>query len=137
MAVSFANVFSQTEKLTKMEYYQKYIAKPGTSRNALKAASAQDRKRSVLDKGNVVLRLQNTGIYGYDPWGLNHEFPSGSMLMDGCCTYYWTAAPVAGALKNGVPSFSVGTMYSARDHDEEFEPLSGYDAGYVDTEANI
>ena len=137
IAVSFANVFSQTEKLTKMEYYQKYIAKPGTSRNALKAASAQDRKRSVLDKGNVVLRMQNTGIYGYDPWGLNHEFPSGSMLMDGCCTYYWTAAPVAGALKNGVPSFSVGTMYSARDHDEEFEPLSGYDAGYVDTEANI
>ena len=44
IAVSFANVFSQTEKLTKMEYYQKYIAKPGTSRNALKAASAQDRK---------------------------------------------------------------------------------------------
>ena len=28
-------------------------------------------------------------------------------------------------------------MYSARDHDEEFEPLPGYDAGYVDTEANI
>ena len=43
IAVSFANVFSQTEKLTKMEYYQKYIAKPGTSRNALKAGSAQDR----------------------------------------------------------------------------------------------
>ena len=55
----------------------------------------------MLDKGNVVLRLQNTGIYGYDPWGLNHEFPAGSMLKDGCCTYYWTAAPVAGALKNG------------------------------------
>ena len=137
VSLSIFNVQAQTEKLTKMEYYQKYIAKSNASRSAQKAASAQDRKRSVLDKGNVVLRLQNTGIYGYDPWGLNHEFPAGSMLKDACCTYYWTAAPVAGALKNGVPSFSVGTMYSARDHDEEFEPLGGYDAGYVDTDANI
>ena len=31
----------------------------------------------------------------------------------------------------------MGTKYSARDHDEEFEPLHGYDAGYVDTDANI
>ena len=137
MIFSLAVIFAQKERLTKMEYYQKYLAKPGVNRTVKKTASSQDRKRSVLDKGNVVLRLQNTGIYGYDPWGLNHEFPAGSMLKDGCCTYYWTAAPVAGALKNGVPSFSVGTMYSARDHDEEFEPLPGYDAGYVDTEANI
>ena len=110
IAVSYVNLFSQTERLTKLEYYQKYIAKPGLERSAPKTASSQDRKRSVLDKGNVVLRMQNTGIYGYDPWGLNHEFPAGSMLKEGCCTYYWTAAPVAGALKNGVPSFSVGTM---------------------------
>ena len=137
MIFSLAAIFAQTEKLTKMEYYQKYLAKPDVNRTVKKTASSQDRKRSVLDKGNVVLRLQNTGIYGYDPWGLNHEFPAGSMLKDGCCTYYWTAAPVAGALKNGVPSFSVGTTYSARDHDEEFEPLPGYDAGYVETEANI
>ena len=88
VTLSIFNVQAQTEKLTKMEYYQKYIAKSNTSRSAQKAASAQDRKRSVLDKGNVVLRLQNTGIYGYDPWGLNHEFPAGSMLKDACCTYY-------------------------------------------------
>ena len=36
-----------------------------------------------------------------------------------------------------MPSVSVGTKYSARDHDEEFEPLPNYDAGYVDTDANI
>ena len=95
MIFSLAVIFAQTERLTKMEYYQKYLAKPGVNRTVKKTASSQDRKRSVLDKGNVVLRLQNTGIYGYDPWGLNHEFPAGSMLKDGCCTYYWTAAPVA------------------------------------------
>ena len=137
LIIFFSYAFSQSEQLTKLEYYQKYIQKHKQGRNTKKVTSAQDRKRSVLDKGNVSLRLQNTGIYGYDPWGLNHEFPAGSMIKDGCCTYYWTAAPVAGALKNGAPSFSVGTMYSARDHDEEFEPLPGYDAGYVDTESNI
>jgi len=125
-------------KLTKKEYYNKHIlANKKNKRLVTKTLSTQDRKRSVLDKGNVVLRMSNMAVYGYDPWGLNHEFPAGSMLMNGCCTYYWTAGPIVGALKNGVPSVSVGTMWSARDHDEEFEPLPGYDAGYVDTEANI
>ena len=133
----YSGIFGQTEDLTKLEYYELYIAKPQTQTRAPKVFSAQDRKRSVLDKGNVVLRLSNAAIYGYDPWGLCHEFPAGSMLMDGCCTYYWTAGPIAGALKNGVPTVSVGTKYSARDHDEEFEPLPAYDAGYVDTDANI
>ena len=110
LIIFFSYSFSQSEQLTKLEYYQKYIQKHKQGRNTKKVTSAQDRKRSVLDKGNVSLRLQNTGIYGYDPWGLNHEFPAGSMIKDGCCTYYWTAAPVAGALKNGAPSFSVGTM---------------------------
>ena len=41
---SIFNVQAQTEKLTKMEYYQKYIAKSNASRSAQKAASAQDRK---------------------------------------------------------------------------------------------
>ena len=118
-----SGIFGQTEDLTKLEYYELYIANPQTQTRAPKVFSAQDRKRSVLDKGNVVLRLSNAAIYGYDPWGLCHEFPAGSMLMDGCCTYYWTAGPIAGALKNGVPTVSVGTKYSARDHDEEFEPL--------------
>ena len=133
----FTFLFGQEMNLTKKQYYDLYIAKPGFNDRTSKILGAQDRKRSVLDKGNVVLRLSNAAIYGYDPWGLCHEFPAGSMIMDGCCTYYWTAGPIAGALKGGVPSVSVGTKYSARDHDEEFEPLPNYDAGYVDTDANI
>ncbi|MBU36638.1 MAG: hypothetical protein CMG29_05460 [Candidatus Marinimicrobia bacterium] len=133
----FTLLLGQEMNLTKKQYYDLYIAKPGFNDRTPKILGAQDRKRSVLDKGNVVLRLSNAAIYGYDPWGLCHEFPAGSMIMDGCCTYYWTAGPIVGALKGGVPSVSVGTKYSARDHDEEFEPLPNYDAGYVDTDANI
>ena len=137
--ILFTFVFTQKQDLglTKKEYYDLYIAKSDKKNTRAKIMSAQDRKRSVLDKGNVVLRLSNAGIYGYDPWGLSHEFPAGSMIKDGCCTYYWTAGPIVGALKNGIPSVSIGTKYSARDHDEEFEPLANYDAGYVDTDANI
>ena len=137
LIISFAFTQEQRTGLTKKEYYDLYINKSDEKKSSAKILSAQDRKRSVLDKGNVVLRLSNAGIYGYDPWGLSHEFPAGSMIKDGCCTYYWTAGPIVGALKNGVPSVSIGTKYSARDHDEEFEPLANYDAGYVDTEANI
>ena len=137
--ISFSFVFGQGQglQLTKKQYYDLYLAKDGKSKSLAKIMGAQDRKRSVLDKGNVVLRLSNAAIYGYDPWGLSHEFPAGSMIKDGCCTYYWTAGPIVGALKNGIPSVSVGTKYSARDHDEEFEPLANYDAGYVDSDANI
>ena len=129
--ISFSFVFGQGQglQLTKKQYYDLYLAKDGKSKSLAKIMGAQDRKRSVLDKGNVVLRLSNAAIYGYDPWGLSHEFPAGSMIKDGCCTYYWTAGPIVGALKNGIPSVSVGTKYSARDHDEEFEPLANYDAG--------
>jgi hypothetical protein len=135
--VAFTLVLGQSEQLTKIEYYERYLAKPDYRKHAGKTSSFQDRKRSVLDKGNLVLRMSNAAIYGYDPWGLNHEFPAGTMLMNGCCTYQWTAGPIVGALKGGVPSVSVGTKYSARDHDEEFEPLPNYDAGYVDTDENI
>lgn len=123
--------------LSKREYYNQFIA-PSKGRAPLaKPAAYDDRKRSVLDKGNMVLRLSNAAIYGYDRWGLNHEFPAGSMMTNGCCTYYWTQAPMVGALKNGVPSVSVGVRGSVRDSEEEFEPLPGYDAGYSDTDQNI
>ncbi|SVD19459.1 uncharacterized protein METZ01_LOCUS372313, partial [marine metagenome] len=135
--ITLSVLFGQDKKLSKLEYYNKHIAGSKPSRHVGKALSFQDRKRSVLDKGNLVMRMSNAAIYGYDPWGLNHEFPAGTMLMNGCCTYQWTAGPIVGALQGGVPSVSVGTKYSARDHDEEFEPLPGYDAGYVDTDANI
>ncbi len=127
--------------LSKFDYYNRVIApqfgkKPLPGRLS-KISSYDDRKRSVMDKGNMVLRLSNAAIYGYDRWGLNHEFPAGSMLKDGCCTYYWTASPMVGGLINGQPSVAVGVRGSVRDHEEEFEPLPGYDAGFVDSEANI
>ncbi|HJL74823.1 MAG: hypothetical protein QGF69_05170, partial [Candidatus Marinimicrobia bacterium] len=127
--------------LSKFDYYNRIIA-PQFGKKPLpdrldKLSSYDDRKRSVMDKGNMVLRLSNAAIYGYDRWGLCHEFPAGSMLKDGCCTYYWTASPMVGGLINGEPSVAVGVRGSVRDHEEEFEPLPGYDAGVSDTEANI
>ena len=110
--ITLSILFGQDEKLSKLEYYNKHIAGSKPSRRAGKALSFQDRKRSVLDKGNLVMRMSNAAIYGYDPWGLNHEFPAGTMLMNGCCTYQWTAGPIVGALQGGVPSVSVGTKYS-------------------------
>ena len=44
---------------------------------------------------------------------------------------------MVGALINGVPSVAVGVRGSVRDHEEEFEPLPGYDAGYSDTDNNV
>ncbi len=127
--------------LSKFDYYNRFIA-PQFGRKPLpnrlsKISSYDDRKRSVMDKGNMVLRLSNAAIYGYDRWGLNHEFPAGSMLKDGCCTYYWTASPMVGGLINGEPSVAVGVRGSVRDSEEEFEPLPGYDSGVVDSEANL
>lgn len=126
---------------SKVEYYNRFIA-PVHNKKLLpsrleKISSYDDRKRSVLDKGNMVLRLSNAAIYGYDRWGLNHEFPAGSILKDGCCTFYWTASPMVGGKINGQPSVAVGVRGSVRDHEEEFEPLPGYDANFTDTEANI
>lgn len=125
--------------LSKQEYYNKYVApqKEQEPPTLGKTKGFGDRKRSVLDVGNMVLRLSNAATLGYDRWGLNHEFPAGSMQKDGCCTYYWTMSPIVGALINGQPSVAVGVRGTMRDSEEEFEPLPGYDAGFVDTEANI
>ena len=125
--------------ITKADYYDYYVA-PAKGRmpeRLNRSMGYADRKLSVLDKGNMVLRMSNAAIYGYDRWGLNHEFPAGSMAKTGCCTYYWTQSPMVGALIDGLPSVSVGVRGSVRDHEEEFEPLPGYDAGYADTDANI
>jgi hypothetical protein len=123
---------------TKREYYEQIMGKPYPEpRSSAKVAAYDDRKRSVLDKGNMVLRLSNAAIYGYDRWGLNHEFPAGSMISSGCCTYYWTQAPIVGAKINGQPSVSVGVRGSVRDSEEEFEPLPGYDSGTSDSETNV
>ncbi len=91
-----------------------------------------DRKRSVFDVGKLVVRLSNGAVLGYDRWGLNHQWPAGSDL-----TYYWTLAPMIGArTKKGI-SVAIGTRGAARDHEEEYQPLPGYDAGTVIEEENV
>ena len=136
----FSSVFAEEiPNISKRDYYDYYVA-PAKGRmpdRLNRSMGYADRKLSVLDKGNLVLRMSNAAIYGYDRWGLNHEFPAGSMAKTGCCTYYWTQSPMVGALINGLPSVSVGVRGSVRDHEEEFEPLPGYDAGYSDTDNNV
>ena len=135
-----SNTYSEEiPNISKRDYYDYYVA-PAKGRipeRLNRSMGYADRKLSVLDKGNMVLRMSNAAIYGYDRWGLNHEFPAGSMAKTGCCTYYWTQSPMVGALINGVPSVAVGVRGSVRDHEEEFEPLPGYDAGYSDTDDNV
>lgn len=131
--LSITCLFSQT----KYELWQQHSGHSDVPVGENDLGKFEDRKRSVLDKGNMVLRLSNAATYGYDRWGLNHEFPKGSIESDGCCTYYWTQSPIVGALINGQPSVAVGVRGSYRDSEEEFEPLPGYDAGYVDAIENI
>jgi len=132
-------IAEEIPNISKRDYYDYYVA-PAKGRipeRLNKTMGYADRKLSVLDKGNMVLRMSNAAIYGYDRWGLNHEYPAGSMAKTGCCTYYWTQSPMVGALIDGLPSVSVGVRGSVRDHEEEFEPLPGYDAGYSDTDNNV
>ena len=97
-----------------------------------KGAGFIDRKRSVFDVGKLVVRVSNAAVLGYDRWGLNHQWPAGSDL-----TYYWTLAPMIGArTKNGV-SVAIGTVGAARDHEDEYQPLRGYDAGTVIEAENV
>ncbi|MFQ6673498.1 MAG: hypothetical protein ACE5GH_01780 [Fidelibacterota bacterium] len=124
--------------MNKREYYETYVA-PSKDHPSLlaKILGFEDRKRSVFDVGNLVLRFSNAAVLGYDRWGLNHEFPAGSMAKDQCCTYYWTLSPMIGGLVKGQPSVAVGVRGTLRDSEEEFEPLPGYDADYVDEQENI
>ncbi|RMD96495.1 MAG: hypothetical protein D6814_11275, partial [Calditrichaeota bacterium] len=118
--------------MDKWEYYNTYIA-PTKGRPTLgKPNTFSDRKRSVLDVGNLVVRFNNAGTWGYDRWGLNHVWPAGGKL-----TYYWTLAPMIGAKKRMADgsmkiSVAVGARGTVRDHEEEFQPLPGYDAGWQD-----
>jgi hypothetical protein len=115
--------------MDKREFYNQYVA-PKFGRTQLeKPSTFQDRKRSVLDVGNLVVRHNNAGTWGYDRWGLNHVWPAGSKL-----TYYWTLGPMIGAKKRlpdgklGI-SMATGVRGTVRDHEEEFQPLPGYDTG--------
>lgn len=138
LLVFCSTLLPQRDKMNKLEYYNTVIA-PSKGRPPIlsRLFGYEHRKRSVLDIGNLVLRFSNAAILGYDRWGLSHEFPAGSMSTFQCCTYYWTLAPIIGGLIKGQPSVAVGVRGAVRDHEEEFEPLPGYDADYVDEQANI
>jgi len=123
--------------MSKYDYYRTQVTYLKGRPFLSKILGFQDRKRSVLDVGNLVVRLSNAATLGYDRWGLNHEFPAGSMAKAQCCTYYWTLSPIIGGLVKGQPSVATAVRGSLRDSEEEFEPLPGYDAGYVDDEKNI
>ncbi|NQV38875.1 MAG: hypothetical protein HQ509_12820 [Candidatus Marinimicrobia bacterium] len=135
LAVGFVSL---AHSQTKTEIYEAITGKSLDNTGLLgKTFAFGDRKRSVMDRGQMVLRISNAATYGYDRWGLNHEFPAGSMAQNGCCTYYWTQSPIVGGLIGGQPSVAVGVRGSVRDSEEEFQPLSGYDAGFVNAEENI
>ena len=128
--------------MSKADYYREVIAPAKGVTNFSKFTSFADRKRGVFDIGQLVLRFSNAAILGYDRWGFNHEFPSGSKI-----TYYWNMAPMVGAKKrvNGVlkQSVSIGSFGTVRDHENEYEPLGvlggqpAYDSGVVDIQKNI
>lgn len=109
LSVLFSTLFPQSNTMSKLEYYNTVIA-PSKGRPPIlsRLFGYEHRKRSVLDIGNLVLRFSNAAILGYDRWGLNHEFPAGSMSTFRCCTYYWTLSPIIGGLVKGQPSVSVG-----------------------------
>ncbi|MCK4715963.1 MAG: hypothetical protein KAT54_04090 [Candidatus Marinimicrobia bacterium] len=125
--------------ISKLDYYNKYLA-PARGLKPLtlyKKAALVDRKRSVLNVGNLVLRFSNAAILGYDRWGLNHQFPAGSDM-----TYYWNMAPIIGGVRklpDGTLKKSVacGTWGAARLYEGEFEPLLGYDSGQNIPDENI
>ena len=131
--------------MSKSDYYNEVLApaRGYEPLNLSKISNFADRKRSVMDLGQLILRLSNSATLGYDRWGFNHEFPSGSNI-----TYYWTMAPMVGALKRGEdgvlkPTVAIGTRGAARDSEEEFEPLGSsggqlaFDAGFTDVTQNI
>jgi hypothetical protein len=115
--------------MDKATFYDRYVAPKFGLSYLAKPFSFQDRKRSVLNVGKLVVRHNNAGTWGYDRWGLNHQWPAGGKL-----TYYWTLGPMIGAKKrlpNGQLGITMatGVRGTVRDHEEEFQPLPGYDGG--------
>ena len=117
---------------TKAEYHD-YLAKlRGTKTLLQKEASAADRKRSILNVGNVEARIRNSATLGYDRDFKCYEFPAGSGI-----TYRWTMAPLIGyKMEDGTPVVASGTYGAQRGHEDEFEPISGLDAGWSDSPKN-
>ena len=117
---------------TKAEYHD-YLAKLHGSETLLqKVSGVADRKRSILNVGNVEARIRNSATLGYDRDGKCYEFPAGSGI-----SYRWTMAPLVGYKKgDGTPVVASGAYGAARGHEDEFEPIGGLDAGWSDSPKN-
>ncbi len=132
-----AQVKEDPNWMTKEKYYNTILAPQRGLKPLTKELGPGDRKRSVLDVGNVWARISNAATLGYDRWGLCWEFPARSGI-----TYRWTMAPLVGAKKRNLDGsftkfFASGTRGAARFSEEEYQPLPGFDAGYVDEKNNI
>ncbi len=128
------NIFAQDPRAkgkSKLEYYNNVLV-PERGLKPLKKSTGSDRKLSVMNVGNVFARISNAATLGYDRWGLCWEFPARSQL-----TYRWTMAPMIGAVKNGKVSVAISTRGAARKHEEELDPIKGYDSGVLNEEENI
>ncbi|MCK5145335.1 hypothetical protein KAR48_01195 [bacterium] len=105
---------------------QKYLDSQNPNKTKVqKASDAFDRKRSILNVGNVEARIRNAGTLGYDRDGKCYEFPAG-----GGITYRWTMGPMIGAIIDGQKWAACGTYGAARGFEDEFEPIGGLDAGW-------
>ena len=117
---------------TKAEFYEQLIKQQKCDGSVRKITGVSDRKKSILNVGNVEARIRNTGTFGYDQDGKCYEIPAGSGL-----TYRWTMGVLVGyKMEDGTKVVANGTFGAARDHQDEFEPISGLDAGWSDTPAN-
>ena len=117
------------------------IEKPSYHTFAAKTAGPEDVKLSVLNIGNVVARIRNSGTLGYDRDLLCYEYPFNSTI-----TYRWTLAPmIAGKIRmieDGQEVLRKFTSGAARGaargtSEDEFRPLKGYDSGQTIVEQNI
>lgn len=116
---------------TKWEFHN-YISKlKGSDRILAKPTGPQDRKRSILNVGNVEARIRNSATLGYDRDGKCYEFPAG-----GDITYRWTMGPIVGAIVDGQKMIASAVYGAQRGSEDEFEPIGGLDAGWSDSPKN-
>ncbi|MFA6468544.1 MAG: hypothetical protein WCW35_06580 [Bacteroidota bacterium] len=124
------------EGMSKHQYYNGILAPQREYKPLVpfaKTNAVADRKLSIMNVGNVWARISNFATLGYDGWGACYEFPAKSGI-----TYRWTMAPLIGAKKkDGSLYVASGTWGAARNSEDEFQPVKGFDAGKEDEKANI
>ncbi|MFA6455354.1 MAG: hypothetical protein WCW40_00930 [Bacteroidota bacterium] len=133
--LGFLSLHAQ-EGMSKRQYYNGILAPQREYKPLVpfaKTNAVTDRKLSIMNVGNVWARISNFATLGYDGWGACYEFPAKSGL-----TYRWTMAPLIGAKKkDGSTYVASGTWGAARNSEDEFQPVHGFDAGREDEKANI